>query len=80
MGWIFSLIVGGIIGWLAGLIAGRDVPGGVVGNIIAGLLGSSLGGWLFGDWGPTVSGMAVVPATIGAVILVLLFSLISRKM
>ena len=46
MGFIWSLIIGGIIGWLAGLILGRDIPGGVIGNIIAGFIGAWLGSLL----------------------------------
>ena len=53
MGFIWSLIIGGIIGWLAGMILGRDVPGGVIGNIIAGFIGAWIGS-LLGGWGPVI--------------------------
>ena len=33
MGFIWSLIVGGILGAIAGMIVGKDVPGGIIGNI-----------------------------------------------
>ncbi|MEK1831554.1 GlsB/YeaQ/YmgE family stress response membrane protein [Priestia megaterium] len=77
---IWMLIAGGIIGWLAGLITGRDVPGGIIGNIIAGFIGSWLGGLILGNWGPVVGGFAIIPAIIGAIILVLIVSFILRKM
>lgn len=51
MGFLWSLIIGGIIGWLAGLITGKDIPGGVIGNIIAGFVGAWLGSLILGDWG-----------------------------
>ncbi len=76
MGFLLYLIVGGIIGWLAGLILGKNVPGGIIGNIIAGIIGAWLGGALFGNWGPEMAGIPIVPALIGAVILVLVLSLI----
>ncbi len=79
MGFLWSLIIGGIIGWLAGLIAGRDIPGGVIGNIIAGFVGAWLGTLILGNWGPHVANFAIVPAIIGAVILVFLLSLIMRS-
>lgn len=76
MGFIWMLIVGGIIGWLGGLIASRDIPGGIIGNIIAGLVGSWLGTSLLGHWGPELADISIIPAIIGAIILVLLLSLI----
>ncbi|MGZ0879934.1 GlsB/YeaQ/YmgE family stress response membrane protein [Priestia megaterium] len=77
---LWMLIVGGIIGWLAGLITGRDVPGGIIGNIIAGFIGSWLGVLILGSWGPVIGGFAIIPAIIGAIILVLIVSFVLRKM
>ncbi|MDP4170108.1 MAG: GlsB/YeaQ/YmgE family stress response membrane protein [Bacillota bacterium] len=79
MGFLWALIIGGIIGWLAGMIVGRDIPGGVIGNIIAGFVGAWLGGLLLGNWGPHVSNFAIIPAIIGAVVLVFLLSLVMRS-
>ncbi|MGO4937563.1 GlsB/YeaQ/YmgE family stress response membrane protein [Fundicoccus sp. Sow4_H7] len=79
MGWLWSLIVGGVIGWLAGVVMGRDIPGGVIGNIVAGLIGSWVGGLLFPDFGPIVGGFAIVPALIGAIILIAVVSFILRR-
>ncbi|TLS35740.1 GlsB/YeaQ/YmgE family stress response membrane protein [Pseudalkalibacillus caeni] len=78
MGFIWALIVGGIIGWLAGLVLGRDVPGGIIGNIIAGFIGAWLGDLILGSWGPTLGGFAIVPALIGAIVLILIVSAIMR--
>ncbi|MEK6460814.1 GlsB/YeaQ/YmgE family stress response membrane protein [Heyndrickxia faecalis] len=78
MSFILYLIVGGIIGWLAGLIMGRDIPGGIIGNIIAGIVGAWLGGAIFGNWGPHIAGMTIIPALIGAIILVFVLSFILR--
>jgi len=78
MGFLWALIVGGIIGWLASLILGKDVPGGIIGNIIAGFVGALIGQSLFGNWGPMVAGFAIVPALLGAIILILIVSFILR--
>jgi uncharacterized membrane protein YeaQ/YmgE (transglycosylase-associated protein family) len=78
MEFIWSLIVGGIIGWLAGLVIGRDIPGGIIGNIIAGFIGACLGSWILGDWGPVVGEFYIIPALIGAIVLILILSLIMR--
>lgn len=76
IGFLLSLIVGGIVGALAQSFMKKDVPGGIIGNIIVGFLGSSLGGWLLGDFGPAISGFAILPAIIGAILVVLIYDLI----
>ena len=80
MGFILYLIIGGIIGWLAGLILCKDLPCGIIGNIIAGIIGAWIGGSLFGSFGPEVWGMSIIPAFIGAILLVLIVSLIMRAL
>ncbi|MFO1442707.1 GlsB/YeaQ/YmgE family stress response membrane protein [Bacillus sp. Bva_UNVM-123] len=75
---LWSLVIGGIIGWIAGMIAGKDIPGGIFGNIVAGFVGAWLGQWILGDWGPIVANFAIIPALIGAVVLVFIVSLIMR--
>lgn len=77
--WLWVLIVGAIIGVIAGAITSRDVPMGWIGNILAGLIGAWLGQALFGTWGPQLAGMAIIPALIGAIILVLLVSWVLGK-
>ncbi|EPE61299.1 transglycosylase associated family protein [Exiguobacterium sp. S17] len=80
MGFILYLIVGGIIGWLAGLILGKDVPGGVIGNIIAGIIGAWLGGLIFPDFGPIIADIAIIPALLGAIVLILIVSFVMKSM
>ncbi|MFM9282035.1 GlsB/YeaQ/YmgE family stress response membrane protein [Paenibacillus jiagnxiensis] len=80
MSWLWALIVGGIIGWLAGMIVGRDIPGGVIGNIIAGFIGGWLGSLILGHWGPVIGSFYIIPALIGAIVLVAIVSLIFRSM
>ncbi|MGG2937320.1 GlsB/YeaQ/YmgE family stress response membrane protein [Bacillus pacificus] len=78
MGWIITLIVGAIIGAIAGSITGKDFPAGMFGNIIAGLLGAWLGGKLFGDWGPSLGGIHIIPALLGSIVLVLIVSFVVK--
>lgn len=80
MGWLWSLIVGGLIGWGAGAILGRDVPGGVIGNIICGMLGSWLASTFLQDFGPVIGGYAVIPSLIGSVVLILILNFILKRM
>lgn len=76
LGFIWSLIVGGVLGAIGGMILGKDVPGGMIGNIIVGFLGSWIGSSLFVTWGPVIGGFAILPALIGAIILIFIYSLI----
>ncbi|EOW9527354.1 GlsB/YeaQ/YmgE family stress response membrane protein [Bacillus cytotoxicus] len=80
MAFIWSLIVGGILGWLASLITGRDVPGGIIGNIVAGIIGSWVGTAILGRFGPVIGGFAIIPALIGAIILIFIVSFLLRAM
>ncbi|MNW49324.1 Transglycosylase associated protein [compost metagenome] len=80
MGFLWSLIIGGVIGWIAGMIMGKDVPGGIIGNIIAGFIGAWLGSLILGNWGPVIGNFYFIPALIGAVVLVFVVSLIMGSM
>lgn len=77
---LWVLIIGGVIGALAGYLTSRDLPMGFIGNILAGLIGSWLGQSLLGAWGPQVAGMAILPSIVGAVVLVLITSLVFSGM
>lgn len=79
MGFIWSLIVGGLIGLIAGAITKKGSSMGWIANIIAGLVGSSVGQALFGSWGPSFAGMALIPSILGAVIVVVVVSFFLGK-
>ena len=81
-GIIIALIIGGIAGWLAGVIV-KGAGFGVVGNIIIGIIGAFVAAWLFPRFGlalGTTSALltSIIHATIGAVIVLLILSLIRR--
>ncbi len=80
MSLLWQLLIGAIIGAVAGALTSRNLPMGWIGNILAGLIGSWLGEALLGGWGPSVAGMAIVPSIIGAVILVVITSMIFSNM
>ena len=79
MFWIWTLIVGAVIGAIAGAITNNGHSMGWISNTLAGLAGSALGQGLFGSWGPSLGGMAVVPSVLGAVIVVAIVSFIVMK-
>ncbi len=78
-GLIFTLIIGAVAGWLAGkIMKGRGF--GILGNIVVGVVGAVLGGFLFGLLGISAGGMAgsLVTATVGAIVLLWIVSLVKK--
>jgi uncharacterized membrane protein YeaQ/YmgE (transglycosylase-associated protein family) len=75
------LVVGAIAGWLAGQIV-RGAGFGLVGNIVIGIIGAAVAGLVlpgilpFGSMSPFLA--AIVYATIGAVIVIVILSLLRR--
>jgi uncharacterized membrane protein YeaQ/YmgE (transglycosylase-associated protein family) len=80
MGIVAALIIGGIAGWLAGLIV-RGAGFGLVGNIVIGIIGALLASWILPQLGVSL-GVGwfrdIINATIGAVIILVILSLIRR--
>ncbi len=78
---IVILIVGLVAGWLAGKIV-RGGGFGLIGDIFVGVIGAFIGRWLFGilkiSIGINFWIDAILTATIGAVILLLLIRLVRR--
>lgn len=76
---IWSLIIGALIGLVAGAITKKGGSMGWIANILAGIAGSWVGQALFGAWGPSLAGMALIPSIIGAVIVVIVVSFVISK-
>ena len=77
---IVWLLVGAFAGWLAGVIV-KGYGLGLVGNIAVGIVGAFIGGWLFPTLGFALGGGvlgAILAATVGAVVLLMLISLVRR--
>jgi len=80
MGIIVALFIGAIAGWLAGKIV-RGAGFGLIGNIVLGIIGSLLASWLLPQLGISLGAGTfrdIVNATIGAVIVLVVLSLIKR--
>ena len=79
-GLIVLLLVGLVAGWLAGkLIDGTGF--GLIGDLIVGIIGAFIGSWLLGALGIFI-GMgivgAIISATIGAVVLLVVIKMIKK--
>jgi uncharacterized membrane protein YeaQ/YmgE (transglycosylase-associated protein family) len=75
------LLVGLVAGWLAGIIM-RGFGFGLIANIGIGVVGALIGTWLLPKLGIRLgTGIAasIVAATIGAIILLAILGLISRR-
>lgn len=72
MGFILSLIVGGIVGWLASKVMKTDAQMGVIANILVGVVGSMLGFWLAGLLGFAAFGLfaRLIVSVAGAALLI----------
>ena len=80
-----SLIVVLIVGLVAGWLAAKIVQGtglGIIGDIIIGIIGAFIGRWLFEHFhfriGVNFWVDAILTATVGAVVLLLVIRLIRR--
>ena len=85
MEWLAWLVVGAIAGWLAGLLVKGDEGLGVIGHVVLGLVGALAGGWIVSQItkNDPMDGVfdisTIVTAVIGAVVLVLLVSMITGR-
>ena len=75
------IVVGLVAGWLAGQIV-QGTGFGVFGDIVIGILGAFVGSWLLPELGIHLgSGLlaAIINATIGALVLLFLISLVGGR-
>ena len=85
MEWLSWLIVGAIAGWLAGLLVKGDEGLGVIGHIVLGLVRALLAGYVVSliTGNDPMDGVfdisTIVTAVIGAVVLVLLGSMVMGR-
>ena len=80
MYFLWYLLIGLAAGWIASLIF-KGSGSGLLVNLIVGLLGGFLGGWLvslFG-WVPTGTFGTFIASVIGAIVLLWIVSLFTRR-
>ena len=83
MKFLVWIIFGAIAGWIASIIMGKNKKMGAIANIIVGISGALLGGYIM-DFvgGPGVTGVnftSLFVAIVGAVILLGIVGLVSRR-
>jgi uncharacterized membrane protein YeaQ/YmgE (transglycosylase-associated protein family) len=56
MGWIVTLVIGGLVGWIASILMKTNAQMGLVANVLVGIAGSALGFWIAGQLGIAAMG------------------------
>ncbi len=83
MGLISWIVVGAIAGLLAKWIMPGEGPGGFIVTIILGMAGASVGGFVMSILGGTgatgFNPWSVLVATLGAIVLLFVYGLITRR-
>ena len=75
---ILFLIVAAVCAWIAERLVPGRIPGGFFTSAVIGVIGAWVGGSLFGNFGPSLEGVSLLPAIIGSAILVFGLALLSR--
>ena len=82
MGWIATIILGGIAGWLASMVMNRNASMGIFWNIIVGVIGGLIGSFIgnaVGFLNPTAGWvMYLITAFVGAIILLAIGNMVQR--
>ena len=82
MGWIATIVLGGIAGWLASMVMNRDASMGIFWNIVVGVIGGLIGSAIGSYTGFLTTGagwvMYLVTAFVGAVVLLAVVNLAQR--
>ena len=79
------IVVGAIAGWVASKVVPGDEGYGILGGLIAGIVGAVVGGFLFGlltnqaDWTTGINIPTIIAAIVGAIIVVYVWNLISKR-
>ena len=80
MNYIIFLLIGLVAGWIASiLLKGRGY--GMIINLILGVIGSFIGGTIFSIFGIHLNGFfgLLISATVGAIVLIWVVGLFSKK-
>ncbi len=81
MGWIWTLIIGGIAGFIASKII-KGAGSGLIINIILGIVGSWFGGWVLSLFRISIEGVKwpfFLTSLLGAILILFIYGLIFNK-
>src|SRR5262245_13602285 len=85
MGWVLTIIVGGILGWLASKVMRTDAQQGIFLNIVVGIVGAALAGFVLSPLLgiPTINSVnfaisSLLISFLGALVLLAIVNLVRR--
>ena len=78
LGFILFLIVAAVCAYIAEMLVPGRIPGGFFTAAVIGIIGAWVGANLLGNFGPSLEGIALLPAIIGSAVLVFALALLSR--
>jgi uncharacterized membrane protein YeaQ/YmgE (transglycosylase-associated protein family) len=80
MSWLWFILIGIAAGWIASQIVSGGGYG-LIMDVIIGVIGALIGGWLFSEFGIVPAGHlgSLLTATAGAILLLLVLRLFSRR-
>lgn len=78
LSFILFIIVAAVCAWIAAAVVPGRIPGGFLAAAIVGVIGAWIGASLFGNFGPDLAGVPLLPAIIGSGVLVFALALFSR--
>ena len=76
LGLLVSIIMAIIIGFIGDALIRENLPGGIIWSIAIAFVGAWTSQLLFGEFGPSIDGFALLPAIIGSAIAVFLVGLL----
>lgn len=83
MNFLAWIILGALAGWIASIIMGKNKKMGAIANIVVGIIGAFIGGFIMNLFGVDVamefSLSSLLVAILGAVVLLYVVGMFSRK-
>ncbi|BAC88046.1 MAG: GlsB/YeaQ/YmgE family stress response membrane protein [Aphanocapsa lilacina HA4352-LM1] len=77
LSFILFLVVAGICAVIAEAIVPGRIPGGFLVAAVFGVIGAWVGAALFGNFGPALANVSLIPTILGSAILVFIVALVS---
>jgi uncharacterized membrane protein YeaQ/YmgE (transglycosylase-associated protein family) len=74
---LLFIIIAAVCAWIADFFVPGRIPGGFIVAAIVGVIGAWIGGSLFGHFGPSLAGVALLPTILGSAILIFGLALLS---